>query len=116
MTMAFANAARLIRMGATDGRHSRADLITELADQIRATARAWTPATAPAWAKPLIATAPELAAEIAVFRAAHRVAPEDSRLVGTQQYAARPRTIQRLLQDAAVDAIGRRRPALARFR
>ena len=33
-----------------------------------------------------------------------------------RQYAARPRTIQRLLQDAAVDAIGRRRPAVARFR
>ena len=96
--------------------HRRADLVTELADQIRATARAWTPATAPAWAKPLIGTAPELAAEIAVFRAAHRVAPEDSRLVGAQQYAARPRTIGRLLQDAAVDAIGRRRPAVARFR
>ena len=80
------------------------------------TARAWTPATAPAWAKPLIGTAPELAAEIAVFRAAHRVAPEDSRLLGAEQYAARPRTIQRLLQDAAVDAIGRRRPAVARFR
>ena len=96
--------------------HRRADLVTELADQIRATARGWTPATAPAWAKPLIGTAPELAAEIAVFRAAHRVAPEDSRLVGADQYAARPRTIQRLLQDAAVDAIGRRRPAVARFR
>src|SRR6476660_2832623 len=96
--------------------HRRADLVTELADHIRHTARAWTPATAPAWAKPLIGTAPELAAEIAVFRAAHRVAPEDSRLVGADQYAARPRTIQRLLQDAAVDAIGRRRPAVARFR
>ena len=96
--------------------HRRADLVTELADQIRATARAWTPATAPAWAKPLIGTAPELAAEIAVFRAAHRVAPEDSRLLGAEQYAARPRTIGRLLQDAAVDAIGRRRPAVARFR
>jgi conjugative relaxase-like TrwC/TraI family protein len=96
--------------------HRRADLVAELADQIRATARAWTPATAPAWAKPLIGTAPELVAEIAVFRAAHRVAPEDSRLVGAQQYAARPRTIGRLLQDAAVDAIGRRRPAVARFR
>jgi conjugative relaxase-like TrwC/TraI family protein len=96
--------------------HRRADLVTELADQIRANARAWTPGSAPAWAKPLIGTAPELAAEIAVFRAAHRVAPEDSRLVGAQQNAARPRTIQRLLQDAAVDAIGRRRPAVARFR
>ena len=57
-----------------------------------------------------------MAAEIAVFRAAHRVAPEDSRLLGAQQYAARPRTIGRLLHDAAVDAIGRRRPAVARFR
>src|ERR1700682_3194575 len=96
--------------------HRRADLVTELADQIRVTARAWTPGTAPAWAKPLIGMAPELAAEIAGFRAAHRVSPQDSRLVGADQYAARPRTIGRLLHDAAVDAIGRRRPAVARFR
>src|ERR1700682_4201384 len=69
-----------------------------------------------ALANPLIGMAPELAAEIAVFRAAHRVSPQDSRLVGADQYAARPRTIGRLLHDAAVDAIGRRRPAVPRFR
>ncbi|GBE67774.1 hypothetical protein MFM001_42360 [Mycobacterium sp. MFM001] len=94
----------------------RATLVADLADQIRATARAWTPATAPAWAKPLISTAPGLAAEIAIFRAAHRVAPEDSRLLGAEQYPARSRAIQLLLQSSAVDAIGRHRPATARFR
>lgn len=94
----------------------RATLVAHLAEQIRATARAWTPATAPAWAKPLISTAPELAAEIAVFRADHRVAPEDTRLLGAEQYAARPRAIQLLLQNSAIDAIGRHRPATARFR
>ena len=67
----------------------RADLVTDLADQIRATARDWTPATAPAWAKPVMAADPTLAAEIAVFRAAHTVAPEDTRLLGADQYAAR---------------------------
>uniref|UniRef100_UPI0009FBDAAC MobF family relaxase n=1 Tax=Mycobacterium avium TaxID=1764 RepID=UPI0009FBDAAC len=94
----------------------RATLVADLADQIRATARGWTPATAPAWAKPLITTAPELAAEIAVFRAARRIAPEDTRLLGAEQYAARPRAIQLLLQNSAVDAIGRHRPATTRFR
>ena len=64
---------------------SRAELVTELADQIRANARLDT-ATAPAWARPLIGRHP-LAAEIAVFRARTewpRGHPPDRR----QQYAA----------------------------
>ncbi|WP_454561886.1 MobF family relaxase [Mycobacterium haemophilum] len=88
----------------------RADLVSDLADQIRVIARDWTPATAPAWAKHISAADRILAAEIAVFRAAHTVAPEDTRLVGTEQYAARPRAIQRLLETHATTAIGRHHP------
>jgi conjugative relaxase-like TrwC/TraI family protein len=88
----------------------RADLVAELADQIRVIARNWTPATAPVWAKHIGAADPILTAEIAVFRAAHTVAPEDTRLLGADQHAARPRAIQLLLQTHATTAIGRRNP------
>ncbi|WP_336622192.1 AAA family ATPase [Mycolicibacterium fortuitum] len=94
---------------------ARAALTTELADQIRATARAWTPATAPQWARPLIDADPVLVAEIAVFRSAFRVAPEDSRLLGADQYAVRARKVQRDLQQAATHVIGARVPATHQF-
>ena len=95
---------------------TRAHLVTELADTIRTQAQAWTPATAPAWALPLIhADAQGLAAEIAVFRAAHNVPAEDSRLLGAPLFAARPRAIQHLLLDAAIDTIGTHRPAMSQF-
>ena len=52
---------------------------------------------APHGRDPVVAANPELAAEIAVFRAAHNVAPDDTRLTGPEQYAARTRHIQQLL-------------------
>lgn len=95
---------------------TRAHLVTELADDIRTQAQSWTPSTAPAWALPLIhAAAHGLAAEIAVFRAAHNVAGEDSRLLGAPLFAARPRAIAHLLLDAAIDTIGTNRPATTQF-
>jgi hypothetical protein len=93
----------------------RADLVAELADAIRAATRGWTNATAPAWAKPILAADPVLAAEIAVFRAALGVAPEDSRLLGAERYAARPRAVQTLLETHAAKAIGRRVPDTRRW-
>ena len=93
----------------------RSALVGELADQIRATARAWTNATAPAWAKPLLAADPVLCAEVAVFRAAVSVAPEDTRLLGAEQYAARTRAVQLLLENHATAAIGRRSPDTNRW-
>ena len=93
----------------------RSALVGELADQIRATARGWTNATAPAWAKPLLAADPVLCAEVAVFRAAVSVAPEDTRLLGAEQYAARTRAVQLLLENHARAAIGRRSPDTNRW-
>lgn len=93
----------------------RADLVTSLADEIRDVARDSTPATAPAWAKHISAADPVLAAEIAVFRAAHSVAPDDTRLLGADQYAGRDRATQLLLQSHAAAAIGRRHPDTRRF-
>ncbi len=93
----------------------RSGLVAELADQIRAAVSTWTPATAPAWAKPVLEINPTLAAEIAVFRAAHTVAPEDTRLLGAPQEAGRPRAIQRLLEENAADAITQHHPDTGRW-
>jgi conjugative relaxase-like TrwC/TraI family protein len=79
----------------------RAELVAGLADDIRTTVMAWTPTTAPVWAKPVLAANPKLAAEIAVFRAAHNVPIEDTSLLGPPQYAVRARTIQHLLLSSA---------------
>lgn len=77
----------------------RAQLVTELADQIRAAARAWEPANAPAWARPLLDKRPALMAEIAVFRAAHDVDPADTRITGPEQHPNRSAAIQRLIHS-----------------
>ncbi|WP_196761636.1 hypothetical protein, partial [Mycobacterium avium] len=59
--------------------HQRADLVRELADHIRETARSWDAASAPAWARPLLDHSRSLLAEIAVFRASHNVDAADTR-------------------------------------
>ena len=94
----------------------RAELVAELADQIRDTVtHHWTPATAPVWAKPVMAANPKLAAEIAVFRAAHNVADDDSSLLGPPQYAVRARSIQTMLEHHAQDALRTQHPHTRRF-
>lgn len=93
----------------------RADLVTELADAIRATAASWDATTAPAWARPLLSASPKVRAEIAVFRAAHDVPEPDTRLTGPDQYAVRDRKIQLILEDRAAAEIGRTAPETNRF-
>ncbi len=95
---------------------ARADLVTELADQIRDTVIGhWTPATAPVWAKPVLAANPKLAAEIAVFRAAHDVAADDTSLLGPPQYAVRAHAIQTMLEHHAQAALRTQYPHARRF-
>ena len=90
----------------------RADLVADLADQIRDIARDWTPATAPVWAKPSCAADPILAAEIAVFRAAHTVGRRRHPALGpAEQYAVRARAIQLLLEQPRHHRDRRRHPA-----
>ncbi|OBB72879.1 exonuclease V subunit alpha [Mycobacterium sp. 852014-52144_SCH5372336] len=86
----------------------REQLVHGLADQIRARARSWTNATAPAWARPLITVNAALTAEIAVFRAATGVADADTRLTGARQYPVRTRAVQAALQRHAAAGIGQR--------
>lgn len=95
---------------------SRADLVNELATKIRETViDRWTPASAPVWAKPVLAANPKLAAEIAVFRAAHNVADDDSSLLGPPQYAVRAASIQSTLQHHAQQALHTQHPHAQRF-
>lgn len=89
--------------------------VSDLAAEIRRTAATWTIATAPDWAKAIVSASPALAAEIAVFRAAHRVDPADTRLTGPRQIAVRSRQVQRILDDNAVAAIGKASPELGQF-
>ncbi|MGB1226061.1 MAG: AAA family ATPase, partial [Mycobacterium sp.] len=86
----------------------REQLVGTLADAIRARAKAWTNATAPAWARPLITVKPALTAEIAVLRAATGVEEADTRLTGARQYPVATRAVQDLLQSTAATEIGRR--------
>ncbi|WP_435825425.1 MobF family relaxase [Mycobacterium simiae] len=95
---------------------SRAQLSTDLAEQIRTTVHTWSARSAPAWARTLLTTDPELTADIAIFRAAHHVAAEDTRLLGAEQYAIRSRTVQRRLEQRATAAILTQRPDTARWR
>jgi conjugative relaxase-like TrwC/TraI family protein len=78
---------------------ARAQLVQDTAEQIREQARAWTPATAPVWARQLAGQRPGLLAEIAVFRAAHDVDPADTRITGPTQHANRSASFQTLLHN-----------------
>ena len=67
------------------------------------------------WAKPVLAANPKLAAEIAVFRAAHNVADDDSSLLGPPQYAVRAHAIQSMLEHHAQAALRTQHPHTRRF-
>lgn len=89
--------------------NQRADLVRELADHIRDTARAWDAASAPAWARPLLEDSRNLLAEIAVFRASHDVDPADTRITGPEQHANRSAVFQQAIHsrlDAALTHAG----------
>jgi conjugative relaxase-like TrwC/TraI family protein len=95
---------------------ARSELVTELADRIRATARDWQLATVPPWARPLLADQPELMAEIAVFRAAHNVDPADTRITGPEQHANRSAAIQQLFHGRVDAALRLGEPGAQRWR
>lgn len=96
---------------------SRASLASGLADDIRATAKAWTASTAPAWARGLFAKNQTwLMSEIAVFRAAHNVDPADTRITGPRQHVTRAAQFQRLATDQLDASMRREHPGVARWR
>ncbi|MCX4099261.1 MobF family relaxase [Nocardia sp. alder85J] len=67
--------------------------IRDLHRQLTAAALTWTPATAPRWAQPFTDT-PDLVADLAVWRAAHRVDDDDRRATGPVQYPRAEHTVQ----------------------
>ncbi|WP_280215110.1 MobF family relaxase [Nocardia cyriacigeorgica] len=88
--------------------HARQRIVTHLADQVRNQAGDWTPATAPAWARPLISvTDIGLVGELAVWRAGLHITERDHRPTGLARYSNFERDhqhdhderIQRLLGD-----------------
>jgi len=94
----------------------RAELVSELADHIRGTARGWDAATAPAWVRPLFDGNRNLLAEIAVFRAAHGVEAADTRITGPEQHANRSAMIQQAIHSRLDAALTRAGADTARWR
>lgn len=94
----------------------RAQLVGELAENIRTTARGWDAATAPAWARPLLDDHRNLLAEIAVFRAAHNVDPADTRITGPHQNATRSAIVQQAIHTRLDDALTRAGADTTRWR
>ena len=94
---------------------ARADLVADLAAQVRDTAHQWDAATVPAWGRPLVNHSRVLA-EIAVFRAAHGVDPADTRTTGPQQYANRSARAQKAILNRVNEALPLSDPGTRRWR
>ncbi|SOC52913.1 DNA primase, catalytic core [Blastococcus aggregatus] len=84
----------------------RADEVAALATAVSNGARAWTPASAPAWALPLLDRAPDLVADLAVWRAAHGVDSADRRTTGPPLPAAVDARAQRALNARVERLLG----------
>lgn len=97
---------------------ARADAITGHRERIAADVAAWTPTTAPVWARALLTGEPglDLLTDLAVFRAAHDVDPADRRPTGPEQYAAASAIVQRRLDTRAETIIGTTNDAVKRWR
>lgn len=94
---------------------ARSTLVVEQVTAIRAKAATWTPATAPRWARPLVSVDTALLSDLAVFRAATKVADEDTRIAGPEQYPDRLRAMQSRLEQRAAAIVGRPDKETARW-
>ncbi|MFG2445368.1 AAA family ATPase [Nocardia fluminea] len=88
---------------------ARDRIVAELARQISDTARAWTTATAPKWARPLLGTDPELVADLAIWRAGLHVPESDPRPTGPARYLAIERAHQQQLHRRILEVDGNTR-------
>jgi DNA primase catalytic core len=93
----------------------RADEVTALATDVSQQARAWTPASAPAWALPLLDRDPNLVADLAVWRTAHGVDNADRRPTGPTLPAAADARAQRRLDARVVGLLGEPGTAAAQW-
>lgn len=81
---------------------ARQQIVTELATQISDTAQAWTPATAPRWARALLAD-PKLLADLAIWRAGLHIPDTDHRPTGPTRHTTIERAHQQQLQRRILD-------------
>ncbi|MEV0081170.1 MobF family relaxase [Nocardia neocaledoniensis] len=81
--------------------------VRQLADAVAAQAGAWTPTTAPMWARPLVDSDTALVTDLAVWRAAHGVAEVDRRRTGPTAAAVADRRAQRDLEHRVSRVLGR---------
>ncbi|MFE7723916.1 MobF family relaxase [Nocardia rhizosphaerihabitans] len=88
---------------------AREQIVAELARQISDTARAWTPGTAPKWARPLLGTDPELLADLAIWRAGLHVPDTDHRPTGPTRRIAIERVYQQRLDRRVLEVDGNTR-------
>jgi DNA primase catalytic core len=94
---------------------ARADEVAALATAAGRQARTWAPASAPAWALPLLDRDPDLVADLAVWRAAHSVDDADRRLTGPPLPAAADARAQRRLDARVVRLFGEPGTAAAQW-
>ncbi|MFE9328252.1 MobF family relaxase [Nocardia sp. NPDC052278] len=85
---------------------ARESIITHLAQEVGDDARAFTPSTAPVWARPLVGADPALLADVAVWRAAAHVDAGDLRPCGPSRFTATERRHYDHLAVRVAEAIG----------
>ncbi|WP_280445093.1 MobF family relaxase [Nocardia brasiliensis] len=85
---------------------ARARILTDLAHQICADTRQWTPASAPRWARPLLGTHPQLVEDLAVWRASLHIDDRNPQLTGPARRGVLEREHQQLLDTRVTDALG----------
>lgn len=84
----------------------RADLVGDLASQVRADAEAWTADSAPSWARPLVVAGVSgtIVGQLAVFRAAQNVPDTDPRPTGPAAHTPATRDWQHHLDELCANA------------
>jgi DNA primase catalytic core len=96
--------------------HDRSGQVTAAAGDVAARARNWTPTSAPGWALPIIARDLALAADLAVWRAAHDVPDADRRPTGPPVRSAADARAQRALDQRVTRLLGDPRAATTRWK
>lgn len=85
---------------------ARHRIVAALADQITEATAAWTAATAPAWARPLLRTGSTLVGELAVWRAGLQIPDSDHRPTGPPRHTLLEKAHQQQLDDRISAGLG----------
>ena len=85
---------------------ARGEQVTIGATDVALGAAAFTPTSAPVWARPLVGHDPALLADLAVWRAATSVDPDDHRPTGPDAVVVAEQRHQRALDDRVQDVLG----------